>query len=115
MDSKKMKNYVDLIAYGFKRMEEGHYVHSPIYSFMAESIVTPMGTKIKTNGIHVSRLIKNGGRYFEINYNKRRHLLLPAYTVRSIEAAVIWMETNNCLPNIKAFKTVIIKAQFLKV
>ena len=115
MNSKEKKNYVDLIAYGFKAMEDRQYVSSPIYGFMARFLVTPKGTKIATKGIEVRRQIKDGSRYFRINYNKQRPLLLPANMPSEIEAAIVWMENNNCLPRIKAFKTVIIPVQFIKV
>ncbi|MFZ2151429.1 MAG: hypothetical protein WAZ12_00940 [Candidatus Absconditicoccaceae bacterium] len=116
MNKKEIKRLVDLIAYGFKKMEERSYAHSPIYGFMARSLVTPKGTKITIKGgINVSRQIKNGARYFRIDYNKKRPLLLPANTPDEIQSAIIWMEQNNCLPRIESFKTVIIPVQTLKV
>jgi hypothetical protein len=116
MKTKEIKKLVDLIDRGFKKMEEHKYVDSPVYGFMARSLVTPMGTKIAIKGgIEVRRQIKDSSKYFRINYNKRRPLLLPANTSQEIKAAIIWMQQNNCLPRIEAFKTVIISVHTIKV
>ena len=119
MNSKEIKKLVNLIDRGFNKMEKFIFLCSPlspIYGFMARSLVTPRGTKIAIKGgINVSRQIKDGSRYFRIDYNKRRPLLLPANTPEEIQSAIIWMEQNNCLPKIEAFKMLIIKVHTIKV
>lgn len=119
MNKKEIKKLVDLIDRGFNKMEKFIFLCSPlspIYGFMARSLVTPRGTKIAIKGgINVSRQIKDGSRYFRIDYNKRRPLLLPANTPEEIQSAIIWMEQNNCLPKIEAFKMLIIKVHTIKV
>lgn len=116
MKAKEIKKLVDLINRGFKKMEEFNFLISPIYGFMLRFLVTPRGTKIAIKaGINVSRQIKNGTRYFRIDYNKKRPLLLPANTPEEIQSAILWMEQNNCLPRMKAFKTVIMPRPTIKV
>jgi|GEM_PF-3768139 len=119
MNKKEIKKLVDLIDRGFKKMEEFIPLTSPIspiYGFMLRSLVTPRGTNIAVKaGINVSRQIKDSSRYFRIDYNKRRPLLLPANTPDEIQSAIIWMEQNNCLPRMKAFKMLIIKVHTIKV
>ena len=114
MESKQ--EFVMAILNGLAKMKEMNCPRTEIYTIgVSGSVVSPSGETFAARYVKISRVANSEICGIEVQCCKKnkQSFVLPVNNEEEAENATDWLLKNECMPDIKSMRRLVIPAQFI--